>query len=62
MLGRTSENYKSSAREAHSYKNSSAHYFVQTKWYSNDKSSSKNVFRSFTVCLGINQKPMHESP
>jgi len=31
MLGRRSENYKSSAREAQSYKNSSAHHFVPKK-------------------------------
>jgi len=62
MLGRRSENYNSSAREAHSYENSSAHYFVPTKWYIKDKSSNKNVPYSFIVCLRINRESMHESP
>ena len=41
MLGRTSQNYKYSAREAHSYKNSSAHHFVPTKWHIKDKIATK---------------------
>jgi len=47
MLGRTSENYKPSAKKAHSYKNSSALHFVPTNWYIKDKSSNKNSMSAY---------------
>jgi transposase len=52
MLGRTSENYKPSARKAHSYKNSSAHHFVPTNWYINPLNPELNPICYLLALLG----------